>query len=237
MKIAVILTQYKRSHLEKQLISLSRQTLCANEIVVFQNESHIDVKHLQGKYGFKHIHSDINTKYYGRFAFGFSLDADIIIIMDDDIIPGKNFIKNFVDQCLELNGIIGGNGRIAVSNENKGLIQPNDIAFTTTPCKVDFVGHVWCFKKEWLHYMFAIPPFTYNTGEDMHLCFSSKLLGGINSYMGMQKCLDDHCDTARNNLATDNFSSYKTTPRETRVSVERYFKDKYKLKFISDQND
>ena len=71
----------------------------------------------------------------------------------------------------------------------------------------------------------------------MHLCFSSKLLGGINSYMGMQKCLDDHCDTASNHLADDKFSSYKTTPRDTRVSVEIYFKDKYKLEFIKDQNN
>ena len=40
--------------------------------------------------------------------------------------------------------------------------------------KVDFVGHLWCFKKDWLYYMFSIKPFTFDTGEDMHLCFTSK---------------------------------------------------------------
>lgn len=235
MKVAVILTQYKRNHVEQQLVALQNQTLNVDTIVVFQNEAHVDIHHLKNKYNFKHVLSDINTKYFGRFAFGFSLDADIIIVMDDDIIPGRNFVNNFVEQCIQLNGIIGGNGRIAVLNKNKTLIQPNDTCFTKQPVKVDFVGHAWCIKKEWLYYMFSAAPFTYDTGEDMHLCFSSKLFGGINSYMAKQCCLEDHCDITRNRFADDNFSSFKTTPKETRVAVERHFMEKYNLEFITDQ--
>jgi len=235
MKIAVILTQYKRVHIEQQLIALQNQTLNIDTTVVFQNETHVDIEHLKNKYKFKHVHSDINTKYFGRFAFGFSLDADIIIVMDDDIIPGKNFAKNFVEQCIHLNGIIGGNGRMATLNKDKTLVQPSDTSLTQHPIKVDFVGHAWCIKKEWLHYMFAVAPLTYDTGEDMHLCFSSKLLGGINSYMAQQRCSEDHCDIARNRFADDNFSSFKSTPKESRVAVERHFVEKYNLEFITDQ--
>jgi len=237
MKVAVILTQYKRSHIERQLMALQNQTLKVDTTVVFQNEMHVVIEHLKNKYNFKHVRSDINTKYFGRFAFGFSLDADIIIVMDDDIIPGKNFVKNFTEQCIELNGIIGGNGRIATLNKDKTLVQPSDISLTQQSVKVDFVGHTWCIKKEWLHYMFAIPPLTYDTGEDMHLCFSSKLLGGINSYMAKQSCLEDHCDITRNRFADDNFASFRTTSKESRVAVERYFKDNYNVEFITDQNN
>ena len=82
---------------------------------------------------------------------------------------------------------------------------------------MDFVGHIWCFKKEWLHYMFAIKPFTYDTGEDMHLCFSSKVLGNIDSFIGEQRNLDDSCDITINKLSTDKFSSYK----EEKLSVKK----------------
>jgi hypothetical protein len=237
MKIAIILTQYKRGHIEQQLIALQNQTLNVDTIVVFQNEMHVDIEHLKNKYNFKHVRSDINTKYFGRFAFGFSLDADIIIVMDDDIIPGKNFVKNFTEQCVQYNGIIGGNGRIATLNKNETLSQPSDTCFTQQPVKVDFVGHAWCIKKEWLHYMFSITPLTYDTGEDMHLCFSCKLLGGINSYMAKQSSLADHCDTTCNRLASDKFASFKTTSKESRTAVERHFNEKYNLDFITDQNN
>ena len=96
---------------------------------------------------------------------------------------------------------------------------------------MDFVGHLWCFKKEWLYYMFSVPPLTYDTGEDMHLCFSCKLLGNIDSYSGKQSTRDDCCDIMNNQLADDNFSSFKTTPKQLRVDVEQYWMDKG-LKFI-----
>ena len=48
--------------------------------------------------------------------------------------------------------------------------------------------------------MFSIKPFTYDTGEDMHLCYSSKIRGNILSYVGKQTTKEDHCDTAMNKL-------------------------------------
>ena len=49
--------------------------------------------------------------------------------------------------------------------------------------KIDFVGHLWCFKKDWLYFMFGTKPYTYDTGEDMHLCYSANVHGGIESYV------------------------------------------------------
>ena len=34
----------------------------------------------------------------------------------------------------------------------------------------------------WLYYMFSAKPYTYETGEDMHLCFTCKLYGNISCY-------------------------------------------------------
>ena len=234
MKLLVVLTQYKRNHLEKQLEQIKNQTIKPAYIVVFQNESHVDIIHLKEKYEFIHIKSDYNTKYFGRFASCFTFPVDICMVLDDDIIPGPNCLKNYMDQCINLNAIIGGNGRIGKNNPNKAnLNQPSDVGIRNMPSLVDFVGHLWCFKKEWLHYMFSIKPFTYDTGEDMHLCFSSKVLGNINSYTAKHCSLDDMCDITNNQLATDQYSSYKVTKPELRSNVEKYFIEQFNLYLIT----
>mgnify|MGYP001442468499 CR=1 FL=1 len=234
MSLLVVLTQYKRNHLEKQLELINNQTIKPDYLVVFQNENHVDISHLKNKYNFIHIKSDYNTKYFGRFASCFTFPVDICMVLDDDIMPGSNCLKNYMDQCINLNAIIGGNGRIGINNPNKSrLNQPGDIGCRGSHCLVDFVGHLWCFKKDWLYYMFAIKPFTQDTGEDMHLCFSSKVLGNINSYLAKQNNYEDMCDISHNQYACDEHSSYKITKPELRSNVEKYFIENYKLELIS----
>lgn len=232
--LLVVLTQYKRNHLEKQLESIYKQTIKPEYIVVFQNESHVDITQLKEKYDFIHIKNDYNTKYFGRFAACFTFPVDVCMVLDDDIIPGNNCLKNYMEQCISLNAIIGGNGRYGINNSNKGKLHEINDGIVIRKClKMDFVGHIWCFKKEWLHYMFAIKPFTYDTGEDMHLCFSSKVLGNIDSFIGEQRNLDDSCDITINKLSNDKFSSYKSTSPELRSNVEKYFIENYNLEFIT----
>jgi hypothetical protein len=234
MKLLVVLTQYKRKHLEKQLIQIEKQTIKPDYLVVFQNENHVDIDNLKTKYNFIHIKSDYNTKYFGRFAACFTFPVDICMVLDDDIIPGTNCLKNYMDQCIQLNGIIGGNGRFGYSNKNKSKLRiPQEVGIRNHPLLVDFVGHLWCFKKEWLYYMFSIKPFTYDTGEDMHLCFTSKILGNIKSYTAQQIYNNDMADLLYNTLATDNYSSYKTTSNELRTNIEKYFIENYELKLIT----
>ena len=43
---------------------------------------------------------------------------------------------------------------------------------------------------------------------------------------------DDECDISKNQLANDEYSSYKTTPNILRINVEKYFIQKYDLKLI-----
>ena len=155
------------------------------------------------------------------------------MVLDDDIIPGPNCLKNYMDQCINLNAIIGGNGRFGMNNPNKPkLNQPRDVGIRNNHSLVDFVGHLWCFKKEWLHYMFAIKPYTYDTGEDMHLCYSAKVLGNIACFVGKQDKIDDECDLSKNSLSVDQYSSFITTPASLRKEVEKYFIDNYDLKLI-----
>lgn len=233
LKIAVVLTQWKRNHLGKQLEQISRQNINIDYIIVFQNENHVDITNLKDIYKFIHVKSDYNTKYFGRFSYLFTIPADICVVMDDDIIPGVNCIKNYVEQCINKNSIIGGNGRIAFINKNKQkLRQINDVGIRQCT-KYDFVGHMWCFKKDWLYYMFSVKPLTYETGEDMHLCFSSKLFGNIDSYIAEHKNIEECSDITMNRLAVDKFSSCnnKSITYELRQNIQEYW-EKKGLKFI-----
>lgn len=233
MKTLVVLTQYKRNNLEKQLSQIYNQTIRPDYVVVFQNENHEDISILKSKYNFIHIKSDYNTKFFGRFAYCFTFPVDICFVLDDDIIPGNNCLKHYMDQCISLNAIIGGNGRIAMNNPNKGRIkQPPDVGIRLENQLVDFVGHLWCFKKDWLHHMFGTKPFTFDTGEDMHFCFTSKLFGNIKSFTAKQTSYDDMADITHNKLARDPHASYVTTPKSLRFDTEKYFMDRFDIKFI-----
>ena len=117
-KICVLLTQYKRNNLEKQLEQIAIQTARIDYLVVFQNENHYNIDYLKEKYKFIHVKSDYNTKFFGRFAYCFTIPADIFLIFDDDIIPGKCCVETYVGECIRLNGIIGANGRLSTTNKN-----------------------------------------------------------------------------------------------------------------------
>jgi hypothetical protein len=233
MKTLVVLTQYKRDNLEKQLLQIRNQTMKPDYVVVFQNENHKDISNLKKTFNFIHIKSDYNTKFFGRFAYCVTFPVDICFVLDDDIIPGNNCLKNYMDQCISLNAIIGGNGRIAMNNPNKHKLKhPSDIGVRKENVMVDFVGHIWCFKKDWLYFMFGTKPLTFDTGEDMHLCFTSKIFGNINSFTSKQITLDDMADITNNTLAIDQYSSYLTTPKTLRSNVETYFLEQFSITFI-----
>ena len=60
----------------------------------------------------------------------------------------------------------------------------------------------------------------------MHLCYSAKLLGNINSYCAKQNTIDESNDIVNNKYSSDIYSSYKTTNKELRENVEKYFLEK-----------
>ena len=231
-KLVVVLTQYKRQNLKKQIMAVKQQTLKPDIIIVFQNDRHEEVSSYAASENIYLVRSDFNTKYFGRFAYCLGLKADYVIIMDDDIIPGVSCFEHYVSQVEEYNGIMGANGRIAnLNSAHAKLKKPKDVGIRDQTVEVDFVGHLWCFKHEWLRYMFMTPISTLETGEDMHFCFSAKLHGGIRSFAASQPTERSLSDTKYNYLGIDAFASYKTTPLQIRTAVEEYFV-RYGLEFI-----
>ena len=60
-KIGIILTQWKRNHLENQLKCITNQNIKIDYIIVFQNENHVDITNILKKFdNIIHVKSDFN---------------------------------------------------------------------------------------------------------------------------------------------------------------------------------
>ena len=232
--LTVLLTVYKRATLRRQLHAIMGQTVRPERIVIFQNGNYQHVSNrYMAKRGVEVVRNSANTGFFGRFAYLLGAKTRSVAVLDDDIIPGPKFIENYLRQLERFGGIIGGNGRIALSNFYYGeLERPPDVGIREEPTLVDFVGHAWFFSKDLLFDMFSFRPFTFTTGEDMHLCFSAKLRSASPSIVAAQPSLAESCDVALNRYAKSGPASFKSTSEETRKSVETYFQSK-NLDFIT----
>lgn len=78
--------------------------------------------------------------------------------------------------------------------------------------------------------MFSTKPYSYDTGEDMHLCYSCKLFGNINSYVAQHSTIDECSDITMNRLAVDNYSSCNYDKNKTipllRKDIEKFWLNK-----------
>lgn len=223
--VTVLLTVFKRKTLGLQLRALAQQTVAPREIVVYHDGDFRKIpKKKLLRQGIQVTENSFNTKFHGRFAYLLNARTEWVTVLDDDIIPGPRCIESYLNQAQELDAIVGGMGRIARTNAHKEhLYQPGDVGVRPDPVLVDFVGHMWFLRKKNLYDMFAYEPVTYETGEDMHLCFSSKLRSGTPAYVAAQPSLEHSCDTSMNKYADDDVAAYLTMPKTERENVEAYF--------------
>ena len=73
--LSVILTTWKRNYLSIQLDALKQQSYPIKEIIVYQNDGHLNLDELKSHFNFKHIHSkDINFiiwfNFFTIYSFG-----------------------------------------------------------------------------------------------------------------------------------------------------------------------
>jgi hypothetical protein len=235
MSVSVILTAYKRDYFTQQIKAIQNQTIKPKEIYIWQNGNYINIDRYR-KMNVKLIKSDENFKFHGRFAFGLLMQTEYVAIFDDDIIPGKRWLENCLKLSKEKNCIVGANGRNYNSKKkiHVGIGPNNNKDFLSTPCKADLVGHCWFFKKEWLKYMWRQIPFSYDNGEDIHFCFTSKLFGNIDSYVAGQSNnnMDTKADTMNDKYAQDQHASWKiSNHQKIRINIaENFIKIGFKSK-------
>jgi|GEM_PF-1293409 len=184
---SVILTAYKRDYFEEQLKAIYNQTVQPSKVYIWQNGDAVDIEKYKLKYpSISLVCADENYGFFGRWAFALLMTTEFIVILDDDTIPQEQWFEYAIGKCKDTNCIIGGNGRF-VRPLNDGTRFVGDWGICKKDTYVDFVGHCWVFRREWLNNMWKIQPCTYKNGEDIHFCATCQILQGIRSLVPKQE--------------------------------------------------
>ncbi|RNA29479.1 UDP-N-acetylglucosamine 2-epimerase [Brachionus plicatilis] len=123
---------------------------------------------------------DMQLKYFGRFQLALQTKTNFVVVFDDDSIPQSRFIE----ACLHTintqsyRGILGTKGTPFEENAFFGPISQSD-----TIVEVDVVGGSWFMRNEWVKLMFRDKMFSWETGEDWHLCVSARKYANVRCFV------------------------------------------------------
>lgn len=141
-RTTLILTVYRRDHLAEQLSSAVGQTHRPAEILVLQNEAHVDplpaiTQSRRSGHGIpiRLVRSDVNLKFYGRFMLALGVRNEFVSVWDDDIVPARRFLEMSLKTFVEVGGgLIGANGR-NIRECNSEWVRSNRCGLLChTPC-------------------------------------------------------------------------------------------------------
>ncbi len=178
--VTVVLNTYKRKYtFPKQLAAVRSQSSPVN-VVVWRND---DWGNLPNFHGVTCNSPTGNEGVWARFDYASQFDSPFYLVLDDDTIPGRDFVR----RCLELYettpAVYCAFGfRFKVPkfdlktwNSRTSFGWPK----RTKDCaEVDWPGHGWFFPKCVLQEFLEIPRFEYKfCGEDMHLAYSAQRIG------------------------------------------------------------
>ena len=190
--VSVVLTAYKKPDaLSLQLEAVENQTLKPREIILYQDgiDGNYEVKfkpELLGRFSSTFI-SPSNKGVWERFKLAEQAASEYVCVFDDDTIPGKRWLENCHFNAQLQDGVYGAIGVIVENPQNYprkfwriGWARP----YRRT-ARVDFVGHSWFLKREYLSCMFDGTE-KYQSfkiaGEDMCISFKS-LQHGIKTFV------------------------------------------------------
>ena len=194
-QVVVVLTVWKRATLSRQFECLVAQTALTGKsvlVLVFQNGCHVDISEVllhwkeilkERSFHIKHIHSSLETGYYGRFLAPLLANADdeaVWILHDDDVLFGKRYYEN-VFRVVQSGFLATRNCRMVGRNGEEILPVMHKDWFVTWESDMvcDFGGHIWAGKMLWLKQAWAHPPFDLSNCEDFWISAVLKVFYGI----------------------------------------------------------
>jgi GT2 family glycosyltransferase len=105
--LTVILNIYKRPNLiSKQLDALKNQSIKPNAVLIWKNhaiEKSVNDLFDQKFYPFEIITAECNSNLgvWARFAFALNAKTEYVCVLDDDVVPGKKWFENCLQQMIK----------------------------------------------------------------------------------------------------------------------------------------
>ncbi|GAB2275071.1 hypothetical protein Dimus_009840 [Dionaea muscipula] len=194
-KVTVILNHFKRKTLCSQIDSLLQQTLPFHHIWVlaFGSPNEQTLKRIVESYNntrISFISSTYDFKYFGRFQMALQTEGDLVYILDDDMIPGRRMLEilsHVAGTHKYNNSVLGSIGRIlpfrmkdftfpsyrkfGVKEAGLYLPDPAYDILVEKVVQVDFLSSSWFLSSDLVKTLFIEDPYTFMTGEDLHLSY------------------------------------------------------------------
>jgi hypothetical protein len=194
--VSVVLNLYKRpENLEIQMRAVENQTLRPREMLLYQDGTGDTVQippRLKERFDIVEV-SPENTGVWGRFDFAARrASCNYVCVFDDDTIPGSRWLENCHAEMMKQEGLYGTIGIILEKPErypNQGQGSHFRVGWQgnlNSTAEVDFVGHSWFFKREWLPCLFNAPADIRKyklVGEDMSFSFQLLKERGIKTFV------------------------------------------------------
>jgi len=185
-EITVVLNVYRRTdYLNHQINKIYEQTIKPKDLFIWVNK-HEDNEGFDfsehEKRGWKIFRNNFNWKYHGRFAAAQLARTEYVAIFDDDTIPGSKWFENCIETVDKFNCIAGSAGVLLSQNSYFPHQRVGWPSKNKEPKEVDLVGHAWFFKKQWLKYMWAEEPCSWENCEDTQFSALAKIYGNIRTF-------------------------------------------------------
>ncbi|CAF3973407.1 unnamed protein product [Adineta steineri] len=122
----------------------------------------------------------MQLKYFGRFQLALQCRTKYVIVFDDDCIPQKRYLEvaMYTINTKEYRGILGTKGTPTSESYYYGPVSKSNQII-----EVDVVGGSWFMESEWVKLMFHDKIYSWNTGEDFHLCANARKYANIRSFV------------------------------------------------------
>lgn len=192
--VSVVMNLYnKPQNIAQQLDAVLQQTLLPKEIILFQDA--YEVEHVEIPEQLASKFSDVKVSLYnigvwGRFEYAYErAKYKYVCVFDDDTIPGYRWLENCHTEMLKQEGLYGTIGIVMKKNTEYPLDQYYRVGWANPfkeTVEVDFVGHSWFFKREWLEILLQAPDELKQckvAGEDMAFSFQLLTQKGIKTFV------------------------------------------------------
>ena len=209
--ITAIMSSYERpGNMQRQYNCLQAQSVPPKDILMFHNQGSKGIADLP----VKTIRANHNFLYYGRFAMALLAKTEFVCVFDDDTIPGESWFANCLETMRDHEGLLGTVGVTIYRSgdtfkwKKTGWCKPNQ-----NVVEVDFVGHCWFFKREWLWALWRESIPCWSNGEDIFFSSMVQKYLGLNTYVPPHPV--DHKEywgSIDGELGGDPVASYKRNP-------------------------
>lgn len=173
--VSVVLNVFRRSkHFPAQLKAIQEQSVRPREILVWENGEEGVPEDLRN---FVTVaRASRNFGVWARFSYALNATSEFICVIDDDTIPGKDWLKNCLTTFAQTPGLLGTRGLTFESANNYSINRESGVyGANEQTTQVDIVGHSWFFRREWLAAYWAEYSTRFDNplaGEDIHFSYA-----------------------------------------------------------------